>query len=456
MPTTKSSAAQVKVLVLGGGPDGEREVSINSSSRIASALKELGTYDVHLEIIDRLTLKELKALPGDVIVPYLHGPYGEGGPLQDLLDQDGRPYVGSGPRPSRSAMDKIASKFAAARAGVETLPAWILAGTSQEDGTLLADPHCPCPLPVIIKPVHEGSTLGLHVCLSHSDYTAAIEKINAERASGIHRTYMIEPKVGGQATARELTVAMVGDRILPVIEIKPKQGLYDYQAKYISDDTRYIVDPDLPSKTLKGLQRSTRRVARALGLRHIARADYLLDESGNVWFLEINTTPGMTSHSLVPMAAAYIGVKMPALCDMLVQMALGNTVAWPDGWTGQIEQAAPAPSSPAALLALSEHEEAPEPAAKPAKPGRTRKQDVVDEPPARLAPPAEAEAPARARPSSTRPGSSRPASSRPASSRPPARPRAGDNLRGDASARSRPRASSPRSSSSSSRPPRRK
>jgi D-alanine-D-alanine ligase len=307
---------KTSILVLGGGPDSEREVSIKSSTAIANALKALGTYDVRLEIIDTLTLAQLKALPGDVIVPYLHGPWGEGGPLQDLLDADGRPYVGSNARASRAAMDKVATKGVALSHGIITADFWILNPR---------DRRCPCPLPVIVKPVHEGSTIGLHVCTTHEQYAQAVDAIADEHKRGTHRAYMIEPKIGGDTPGRELTVGVIDGQALPVIEIVPKGGLYDYEAKYTRNDTQYILEGqglELDDKTIKKVKKASVRLAKALGVRHIARVDFILGHDGTPWMLEINTTPGFTDHSLVPKAAKAMGVEMPQLCEQLVQMAL--------------------------------------------------------------------------------------------------------------------------------------
>lgn len=307
------SGGMTKVLVLGGGPDAEREVSIKSATGIANALKRHGEFEVDLRIIDRISAAELKAMPGDVIFPYLHGPWGEGGPLQDILEQDGRPFVGSGARPSRTAMDKVATKAIAIDMGIPTTGFWILN---------FKDPVCPGPLPVVIKPVHEGSTIGLHVCLSHVQYAAAVAKIEAEQPQHPQRVYMIEPKIGGQGRARELTVGVIDGEALPIIEIRPKEGLYDYQAKYKRDDTQYILDPELPEAVSRKVKKAAVRLAKAIGCRHISRTDFMLDDNGTAWLLEINTTPGFTDHSLVPKAANHIGISQAELCGKLVRMAI--------------------------------------------------------------------------------------------------------------------------------------
>lgn len=317
-------ANQTHVLVLGGGPDAEREVSIKSATGIAEALRAGGEYEVTLNIIDQPTAKEIAEMPGDVVFPYLHGPWGEGGPLQDLLESAesggagaarGRPFVGSNARASRAAMDKIHTKQVALELGIPTPAFWVLS---------TRDSVCPSPLPVVIKPIHEGSTIGLHVCTSRAEYAAAVEAVKKDQAGGLQRPYMIEPKVGGDKGARELTVGFIDGEALPVIEIRPKQGLYDYEAKYTRDDTQYLMENqiDVPEATIKKIKKQTARLCKAMGIRHIARTDFMLDGDGIAWLLEVNTTPGFTDHSLVPKAARYGGIETPALCNRLVAMAL--------------------------------------------------------------------------------------------------------------------------------------
>jgi D-alanine-D-alanine ligase len=308
------------VLVLGGGPGSEREVSLKSAHFISQALRDSGKFAaVHNQTIDKLTPAELDALPGDVIFPALHGGWGEGGPLQDLLEQDGRPFVGSRAAAARHAMDKVATKFTAVKLGIPTPECRVLD---------VRDDACPLPLPVIIKPVHEGSTVGLFVCRTEHDW-AWSRKMMREQGSapGQERVYMVEACVlrpGGQ-NARELTVGLIDNQPLPVIEITPADGLYDYVAKYTRNDTAYAVGKPLPDGIDRVIQEQTAALARAMGVRHVARADFMLDGDGKgakAWFLEINTLPGFTDHSLVPMAAKHAGMPMPALCCRLVELAI--------------------------------------------------------------------------------------------------------------------------------------
>ncbi|MDX2131308.1 MAG: D-alanine--D-alanine ligase [Planctomycetota bacterium] len=298
-----------RVLVLGGGPDAEREVSLESSRCVAEALASLPGLTVHREVIARLTLPELRALPGEVIFPALHGPFGEGGPLQDLLELDARPFVGCRPHAARLAMDKVATKLAAARAGVPTAEALILN---------TADPACPMPPPVVVKPVHEGSSVGVHICRTHDDWSRARAAAVSDRAAHPARTYMVERAILG---GREVTVGVLDGAAFAPVEIRPATEFYDYQAKYTRDDTTYVVDPDLPAGVSARLREHAVTLARAIGVRHLCRVDFLLDAASNPWLLEVNTMPGFTTHSLLPMGAQHAGLSFAALCHRLVQFA---------------------------------------------------------------------------------------------------------------------------------------
>lgn len=302
------------VLVLGGGPDPEHDVSRQSAAGVADALEATGAFRVIRRTIGRLTQSELAALEGDVIFPVLHGRWGEGGPLQQLLEHDGRPFVGCTSRAARIAIDKIMSKAVAQNLGIRTSPTALLDA---------GDTVMPMDTPFVVKPVFEGSTIGLHICRTHDDWLHAHRQ---SAASG--RPCLIEPFVKG----RELTVGVVSDHdadaltALPVIQIIPAEergGVYDYEAKYVRNDTRYIVGGlDLPPSVIEQISHWTLNLAHAIGVRHLCRADYLLDDDNRAWFLEINTMPGFTSHSLVPLAARAAGIDMGALCARLIRAAM--------------------------------------------------------------------------------------------------------------------------------------
>ena len=319
------------VLILQGGPDREREVSLWSARGVADALRQAG-FGVDLRTIDRLSADELADLPGDVVFPVLHGSYGEGGPLQDLLEASGRPYVGCRPAAARLAMDKMATKFAACRAGVPTAPAAVLNPRDDE-----------CPIPfasptgqttgVVLKPIHDGSSVGVHLVRRPDAWSAALDEVRRDIESSPGRSYMVESLVtpapqAGDARTRELTVGVIdtpaGRRALPVVQIVATTEFYDFEAKYLRDDTRYDVLPD-SDPVVPLLQRRALDVAAAIGVRHLCRVDFLDPASGagggEPQMLEVNTMPGFTSHSLLPLAARNAGIPMPDLCSMLVGLA---------------------------------------------------------------------------------------------------------------------------------------
>ena len=290
----------MKVLVLKGGPDAEREVSLKSGGMVAAALRRAG-LEVNEVAIDRPTQAELAAMQGEVIFPVLHGPWGEGGPMQEMLERDGRPYIGCRPAAARLAMDKPASKRAVAEVGVPTPAAQVI---GPNDALTL-------PAPLVLKPSDEGSSVDLRICLD----AAQIDRGRAELHP--HRpTLLAESFIRG----REVTIGLLADRDLPIIEVRPKGGTYDYEAKYLRDDTQYLLDPPLPPGVAEAVRRHARAAWNRLGLRDVARLDFMVDERGP-WFLEANTMPGFTDHSLVPKAAAHAGIPMEQLVRSLVEGA---------------------------------------------------------------------------------------------------------------------------------------
>ncbi|MSR44706.1 MAG: D-alanine--D-alanine ligase [Phycisphaerales bacterium] len=291
--------SEVSVLVLMGGPDAEREISLRSGAMVASALREAGGFIVHEQVIDRLTSAQLRELPGEVIFPVLHGPFGEGGPLQDIMEADGRPYVGSRPRAARLAMDKMASKLFARTAGIRTPPARVL----------VAGEPCDLPLPLIVKPIDNGSSVGVRRCFDAAQFAAARAELE-----GSHQLLMAEQLI----TGREITVGILERDLLPTIEIITTQDFYNYDAKYERADTTYVLDPELPENVKMDIAAMSKAIYERIGCRDLARIDFMVNEDG-AWFIEINSMPGMTDHSLVPKAAAHAGVSFAQLCSRLVQ-----------------------------------------------------------------------------------------------------------------------------------------
>ena len=295
----------IRVAVLRGGPDAEREVSLASGARVLAALQKDPRFLATDHVIDRPDAAALASIEAEVYFPVLHGPFGEGGSLQERLETTGRPYVGCGPAASRLAMDKVATKATCSEAGVPTAP-W---------ARLQPGEAPPIEPPVVLKPIAEGSSVGVRICRSAEALAEARPELEAE-----HDDLMIERFVDG----RELTVGIALGQVLPTIEIVASSGFYDYEAKYERDDTDYIVNPDLPEGIDDACRRHALTTFEALGCRDLARVDFMLDDEGP-WLLEVNTIPGFTDHSLVPKAAGELGIGMTELCARLVECAMERT-----------------------------------------------------------------------------------------------------------------------------------
>jgi len=226
--------------------------------------------------------------------------------LQEVLELLGLPYVGSGPRAAAVAMDKPATKSIVCAAGVRT-PA---------DCRLEAGQPCPLDLPLVLKPIDDGSSIDLHICRTEEQLTRARAALHPRRGP-----VMAEQFIAG----REVTAGIVCGQATPLIEIIPSRevAFYDYQAKYFRDDTRYVLDPQLPPGTADACTEAAISAFDLLGCRDVARADFIVNNDG-AWFLEINTMPGFTTHSLLPMAAARQGRDMPSLCGRLVESAMAR------------------------------------------------------------------------------------------------------------------------------------
>ena len=299
-----------KVGVLYGGRSAEREVSIMSGTGVHAALCGQGV-NAHLFDTGSGSLTDLAAQQFDRLFIALHGRYGEDGTLQGALELLGIPYTGSGPMASSLAMDKVMTKRVWLEAGLPTPGYRVLTDASEVNAAALA-----LGLPLMMKAPHEGSTLGIVKA------TEATELTNAYKvAAQYDEVVLAEQFVAG----RELTVALLGRgkdaRALPVIEIVAPQGNYDYQHKYFSDDTQYLCPAPLEQTLATEIAEISVRAYRALGCEGWGRADLMLDQNNRPWLLEMNTSPGMTGHSLVPMAAKAIGMSYPELCMQILKDA---------------------------------------------------------------------------------------------------------------------------------------
>lgn len=293
-----------KVAVMFGGSSAEREVSLNSGARVLAALQGQG-IDAHPFDPAEQPLDALKGYDRAFIA--LHGRHGEDGTIQGALEVMHIPYTGSGVLASALAMDKFRTKLMWQAAGLP-IPEYALL-TEDSD---FADIEEELGLPLFVKPAREGSSIGVTKVKTPGALKAAY--LDAAR----HDPLVIAEKgvMGG-----EYTVGIVGDQVLPIIKIEPATEWYDYEAKYNRDDTRYLCPCGLPEAREMQIRKQALEAFRVLGGRGWGRVDFLMDEAGNHYFLEVNTAPGMTDHSLVPMGARVAGLDYPALVRRVLEMA---------------------------------------------------------------------------------------------------------------------------------------
>ncbi len=303
---------RIKAAVLMGGISREREVSIESGKCVAEALGQAGLNVVVADVKPN-ELNILDDKTNDVFFIALHGTFGEDGQLQEILESKGLVYTGSGPQVSRLAFDKWASKKRFIEAGIAT-PESILFEPSEKRADL-EDRIRQLGQKYVVKPLREGSTFGITIA---DDPKSAIEA--AEKCAREFGDCMIERFIKG----RELTVGILGKEALPIIEIRPRAGFYDYHAKYIDEGTEYLFDTIDNPGLAADIQKMGIDCFNAIGCRGVARVDLILDEENRPYVLEVNTIPGMTSHSLLPKAAAKAGMSMSQLCIKIVEMALAE------------------------------------------------------------------------------------------------------------------------------------
>jgi D-alanine-D-alanine ligase len=294
-----------KIAVLMGGPGSERDVSLATGRGVSKALRSLGAEVVDIDVHD-----ENFALPKDVDLAFItiHGTFGEDGRLQKILEQRGVPYTGDGVEPSRAAFDKILSKEKFRERDVVT-PEWEIVEIGQRP-TISA--------PLVVKPARQGSTVGVVIVKNASELDSAITE-----AGKYDRKLLIEKFVSG----RELTIGVLGDQALPILEIIPKGGFYDFNNKYPflnpqgGGGAEHVCPAKIDPAKSKQIQEQALRAFRALGLVVYGRVDILLSDSGEPFVLEVNTIPGMTEASLLPEAAAAAGINYVDLCARIIALS---------------------------------------------------------------------------------------------------------------------------------------
>lgn len=296
------------IVVMLGGPSAEREVSLRSGAAVANALRSLGHQ------VTEVDPKPCSwKLPDNTMVVFLalHGTYGEDGAVQAELDHMNVPYTGCSAEASRIAFDKVLTKNRCAATGVPVTKSLVL-----------DSPKTPWPKswqpPVVIKPVRQGSSVGLQFVEKVEEWPTALET-----ALKFDSQVLVEPKIIG----RECTVAILGDRALPVVEVRPRSGAYDYKSKYTTGETEYLCPAPFDAETTARVQEAALGAFHAVGGRDYARVDVMVGEDGEPVVLEVNTLPGMTETSLFPKAAAAAGMSYPELCQRMVEHAVARAMA---------------------------------------------------------------------------------------------------------------------------------
>ena len=328
---------KLNVALLLGGASAEREVSKHSSQSIYNSLLELG-YAVTLidpayglkqperaedffsekDLFPVSTRNYLEAVNSslfdtiDVAFLGLHGEWGEDGIIQSLLELRNIKYTGSDVLASSLTMDKMMSKIVMRDHGI-FVPNGFLVGKNYSHETVLEKIKKDFTFPLIIKPNDQGSTFGLTVCEKEEDILDALM---------LSFKYSDKTLIEEFIPGRELTVGILADEVLPVLEIRPKHTLYDYECKYTKGMSEYIVPADLPEQLALQIQEQTRRAFLSLGCRGYARADFRLNDTGKFFCLEVNSLPGMTATSLLPKAAKAVGISFTQLVEKIVNLAL--------------------------------------------------------------------------------------------------------------------------------------
>ena len=299
-----------RIALIMGGPGSERDISLATGKGVAEALGSLGAEVIEMDVRDATF-----TVPDGVLAVFnvIHGTFGEDGQIQRALEGRGIPYTGAGSASSELAFDKARSKARFVEMNVPTADYQLLPlATAQPDDVNI-------PLPLVMKPLREGSSVGVHIIKDEAGIAAAIADL--KRFGG---EALVEPFISG----KELTVGILGDQVLPVVHIQPRDGFYDMTNKYPwltgKGGSDYFCPADLAPAVTKAVQDAAMAAHRALGVEVYSRVDVLLDEEDVPWVLEVNTIPGMTATSLLPKAARAAGIMYPALCARILELSLNT------------------------------------------------------------------------------------------------------------------------------------
>lgn len=300
------------IIVLMGGPSKEAEVSRRTGQAIADALSGLGYKVSPLELNPLTLIQDIQRLQGDVVFIAIHGKFGEDGAVQGLLEMAGIPYTGCGIMAHAVGMNKKISKDVFLGAHIPTAKSVSYNGNVMTSEQIIADIEGKFKLPVVLKPATQGSSIGVTIV---RDSKALAEGV--AEALVYDPILVVEQFLGGS----EFTVSILDGKALPVIEIRPHSGEYDYKSKYTTGATDYLVPAPIDEELTLKMQAIGEQVYRELQCAGTIRVDIMTDEAGEPFVLEYNTIPGMTATSLVPKAARAVGIEFPELCERILQSA---------------------------------------------------------------------------------------------------------------------------------------
>lgn len=306
-----------RVAVLAGGDSDEREISLQSGAAVQRALTDRGHFALHLDpaVVD---VKGADWRQFDVAFLALHGQFGEDGQVQRILDEAGVPYTGSDATASRLAFSKSAAKERFLQYGVPTPEYSLLHYT--DDVSRVERITSEIGYPLVIKPDCQGSSLGVTIVKSPDQVAAALK-----HCFHFDSFAVVERAIPGT----EWTVGLLDDLVLPPIQIETDREFFDWHAKYEDDNTRYLFDTQIPAQTLQRIADAGKEAALALGTRGMVRVDLRVDDQLRPWVLEVNTIPGYTSHSLVPKAAARMGIEFGVLCERAIESCMRTALPAP-------------------------------------------------------------------------------------------------------------------------------
>lgn len=314
-----SETHEQNVVVLAGGSSHEREVSLWSGQRVVDALTG-SRHQPALFDLDSHTLVRLREAAPCIVVNALHGPRGEDGVVAEVLDALGLPYVGSAPGAARLAYDKVAAKAVATQSGIATPASLSFPRQSFEElgaHALLDLAAATLGLPIVVKPVRGGSSLGLTLVTERGDLPAAVQ-----RALAFGNDVLLERHIQGVEVAVSIVNSISGPRALPAVEVELESKRMDYAARYTADQVVMHVPPRLSEDVIALCQAEAMRIHEALGLSGLTRTDFIVDSDGNPWFLEVSTSPGLTATSILPTAVEAAGTTMAAVLTDAIEACL--------------------------------------------------------------------------------------------------------------------------------------